>query len=218
MQKKILQEGLVCNMYIDASFEKIEKYKDDPEIIIPCRKTKNSAGYDFYCAEDTVIPSYYDNILVDMRNHMISDLGDFHKDFDSWLATQPYTLDQAAGYVKHYDKKITLVPTGIKCKMPPDYFLQLSVRSSLPLKHWLILANSVGIIDADYYNNSDNEGHIFFQLINLLPFPVKIPKGACFGQGILIPYGACASEDEVTATRTGGMGSTNDNTSTGSGN
>ena len=46
-------------------------------------------------------------------------------------------------------------------------YLQLQVRSSLPLKHWLILANGVGIIDRDYYNNPDNEGHIYFQLINL---------------------------------------------------
>ena len=106
-------------------------------------------------------------------------------------------------------QEVTLVPTGIKCKMPEDYYLQLSVRSSLPLKHWLILGNGVGIIDSDYYNNPDNEGHIYFQLINLLPVPVKIQKGECFGQGILLPYATCANESNDFKAREGGFGSTN---------
>ena len=49
----------------------------------------------------------------------------------------------------------------MKCKIPDGYYLELSVRSSTPLKHWIILANGVGIIDADYYNNPSNEGEIF---------------------------------------------------------
>ena len=60
----------------------------------------------------------------------------------------------------------------------------------------------------DYYNNSDNEGHIYFQIINLLPFAITIKKGDCFGQGIILPYYTCAKEDEVTTTREGGFGST----------
>jgi dUTP pyrophosphatase len=84
------------------------------------------------------------------------------------------------------------------------------VRSSLPLKHWLILANGVGIIDADYYNNPDNEGHIYFQIINLLPFDVVIKKGECFGQGILIPYSTTENDNGSDTVRSGGFGSTNE--------
>ena len=62
----------------------------------------------------------------------------------------------------------------MKCKLDPGTFLQLSVRSSSPLKYWLILANGVGIIDADYADNPDNEGHIYFQLINLSPFDIQL--------------------------------------------
>ena len=84
--------------------------------------------------------------------------------------------------------KPTLVPTGIKCEMPQNMYLELSVRSSCPLKHWLILANGVGIIDSDYYNNPDNEGHIFFQIINLSPFDIILKKGDAIGQGIFKKY------------------------------
>ena len=87
--------------------------------------------------------------LYDFKNYMIRDLGNYYKDFDEWIKSTPYTLDQAAGYIKHYDRKITLVPTGIKCKLPNYCYLQLSVRSSLPLRHWLILGNGVGVIDAE---------------------------------------------------------------------
>ena len=114
-----------------------------------------------------------------------------------------------AQYTKRIGAKPTLVPTGIKAQIKPGQYLKLVVRSSLPLKHWLILANSEGIIDGDYYNNPDNEGEIFFQLINLSPFPILLKKGDKIGQGIFIPYdlveGDMYGEGE---TRKGGFGST----------
>jgi dUTP pyrophosphatase len=67
-----------------------------------------------------------------------------------------------AALTKAAKAKPTLIPTGIKCHLDADQFLQLSIRSSSPLKYWITLANGVGIIDADYYNNPDNEGHIYF--------------------------------------------------------
>jgi dUTP pyrophosphatase len=93
--------------------------------------------------------------------------------------------------------------------MPEDMYLELSVRSSCPLKHWLILANGVGIIDADYYNNPDNEGHIFFQIINLAPFPITLKKGDAIGQGIFKKY-YLTDDDTVQGKRTGGFGSTDE--------
>jgi hypothetical protein len=91
--------------------------------------------------------------------------------------------------------------------MPEGMYLELSVRSSCPLKHWLILANGVGIIDADYYNNPDNEGHIFFQIINLAPYDILLKKGDAIGQGIFKKY-HLVDDDAVTAERQGGFGST----------
>lgn len=63
------------------------------------------------------------------------------------------------------------------------------------------------IIDADYYNNPDNEGHIYFQLINLSPFNIIIKKGEIIGQGILHRY-EITEDDEASGDRAGGFGST----------
>lgn len=118
-----------------------------------------------------------------------------------------FTLDEIANITKTLKTKPTLVSTGMKCQLDPGTYLELSVRSSCPLKHWLILANSVGIIDADYYNNPDNEGEIFFQMINLSPFDIILRKGDIIGQGIIKPY-LTTEDDNASGQRTGGFGST----------
>jgi dUTP pyrophosphatase len=71
-----------------------------------------------------------------------------------------------------------------------------------------MLANGVGIIDADYYNNPDNEGEIFLQIYNLSPFNIQIKEGEAIGQGIILPY-SITEDDVSTGERTGGFGSTN---------
>ena len=103
--------------------------------------------------------------------------------------------------------KPTLVSTGMKIKLADDEYLELSVRSSTPLKYWLILANSVGIIDSDYYNNPGNEGEIFLQFINLSPEDIEIKKGDCIGQGIIHKY-YITEDDRAYGERQGGLGST----------
>ena len=118
-----------------------------------------------------------------------------------------FSLDEIADITKTLKTKPTLVSTGMKCKLEPGTYLELSVRSSCPLKHWLILANSVGIIDADYYNNPDNEGEIFFQMINLSPFDILLRKGDIIGQGIIKPY-LTTEDDNASGQRVGGFGST----------
>lgn len=182
-------------------FELISKYEgqDSTVNLFPRRKTKGSAGYDFFVAEDTVIEPYEDlcaklfNSYLDLTDNKIV----------------PLELDNAAALTKNTKCKPTLVPTGVKAKMLNDEYLELSVRSSCPLKHWLILANSVGIIDSDYYNNPDNEGHIYFQFINLAPFPILLKKGDCIGQGIFHKYIKTAQDCvEEAKTRRGGFGST----------
>ena len=148
------------------------------------------------CAEDTVIPSLsvmtkevLDNINVNIQS-------------DEYLSIK--TMEELT---KQGNYRPTLVPTGVKCKIPDGYYLQLSVRSSTPLKTWLLLGNSVGNIDADYYGNPTNDGAIYFQIINLSPFNIQIKKGDIIGQGILLPY-ETTENDIPGGERTGGFGST----------
>ena len=173
-----------------AKFEKVSRF-NEIDLPLPVRKTAQSAGYDFVVAEDIIIPPY-----AEMSEKM-------------WANKPAYvpSLNEAAAIIKEAKAKVTLVSTGMKCQLDEGTYLELSVRSSCPLKHWLILGNSVGIIDADYYNNPDNEGEIFFQIINLAPFPIKLKRGDAIGQGIIKPY--LTTEDDIaTGTRIGGFGST----------
>lgn len=103
--------------------------------------------------------------------------------------------------------KPTLVATGIKCLMEDDEFLMLVNRSSNPKKKNLVIPNSMGIIDADYYNNPENEGEIMFAFYNLSSEPVLIEKGYAIGQGIFIKYGK-TEDDNSEGKRVGGFGST----------
>jgi len=103
--------------------------------------------------------------------------------------------------------KPTLVKTGIKSYMQESEYLMLANRSSNPGKKGLILANSVGIIDADYYGNPDNDGHIMFAFFNVKDEDVEIKKGDCIGQAIFMPF-LIADGDDAKGMRTGGFGST----------
>ncbi len=100
-----------------------------------------------------------------------------------------------------------LVKTGIKAYMLDDEVLKLYIRSSLGFKRNLRLANSVGIIDADYYNNPGNEGHIMVALHNFGTEYQVLTKGERIAQGIFEKY-LTIDNDEQTANRVGGFGST----------
>ncbi len=63
------------------------------------------------------------------------------------------------------------------------------------------------IIDADYVDNPDNEGEIFFQFINLSSVPIMLRKGDVIGQGIIKPY-LKTDNDVPGSKRLGGFGST----------
>ena len=177
-----------------AKFEKVAKYAD-VELAMPVRKTSESAGYDFVAAEDYIIPSLW-QMSAEAINAWPVEPNEF------------VTMELMAKFTKESGFKPTLVSTGMKCQLDHGSFLQLSVRSSSPLKYWLMLANGVGIIDADYYNNPDNEGEIFLQIYNLSPFNIQIKKGEAIGQGIILPYGV-TEDDVVMGERMGGFGSTN---------
>lgn len=101
----------------------------------------------------------------------------------------------------------TLIKTGIKAYMQDDEMLALYNRSSNPKKKGLILANSVGIIDKDYYENEDNDGHIMFAFYNIKEEDVTIKKGECIGQAIFQKY-LLTDDDNAEGIREGGFGST----------
>ena len=98
------------------------------------------------------------------------------------------------------------IPTGIRCEMQPGWVLMLFPRSGLGFKHQVRLANTVGVIDADYFHAA-NEGHIMVRIVNGGDHAVSIAKGERFCQGVFLPHGL-AEEDEVLSDRTGGFGST----------
>ena len=150
---------------------------EDKEITLPLRSTKNSAGYDFCAAEDIVIESHFKKVLKSITEKDESII------------------------------KPTLVKTGIKSYMPEDEVLYIYNRSSNPMKKGLVLANSVGVIDSDYFENPDNDGHIMFAFYNFLPFDITIKKGEKIGQGVFQKF-LKADDDSAEGERTGGYGST----------
>lgn len=102
----------------------------------------------------------------------------------------------------------TLVKTGIKAYMQDDEALMLYNRSSNPKKKGLILANSVGVVDKDYYENPDNDGHIMFAFYNIKDEDTIVKKGDAIGQGIFQKY-FVTDDDVAEGERVGGFGSTN---------
>ena len=105
-------------------------------------------------------------------------------------------------------QKPTLIKTGLKAYMQSDEVLILANRSSNPGKKGLILANSIGIVDSDYYENQDNDGHIMFAFYNVKEEDIEIKKGERIGQGMFQKY--LVTDNDITGgERTGGFGSTN---------
>ena len=104
-------------------------------------------------------------------------------------------------------QQVTLIPTGIKAYMQTDEYLGVHIRSSIAIKQKLTLINNVGVIDADYYNNVENEGHIMIPVYNYNQSSVTIEKDTRIAQGIFYRY-LLASDDKAENIRIGGIGST----------
>jgi dUTP pyrophosphatase len=100
-----------------------------------------------------------------------------------------------------------LVPCGFKVYMQEDEVFKIFPRSGLGFKYFMRLANTIGIIDADYYNNVGNEGHCFVKIRNEGVRRLEIHIGDAIAQGIFSKF-LKADNDETTAVRSGGIGST----------
>ena len=103
--------------------------------------------------------------------------------------------------------EIVKIPTGYKARFNETEALLLIVRSSMGFKYNVRMCNQVGLIESDYYDNPSNEGHIYVALQNEGNEEYIIKKGDAYTQGIFINFLTC--DDEVKATRLGGIGSTN---------
>ena len=102
--------------------------------------------------------------------------------------------------------KPTLVKTGLKAYMQDDEVLILCNRSSNPSKKGLVMANSIGVIDKDYYGNPDNDGHFMFSFFNIKDEDIEIKKGDVIGQGIFQKY-LVTDDDKAEGERVGEFGS-----------
>ena len=98
--------------------------------------------------------------------------------------------------------------TGLKVCMNPDEVLYIYSRSSQGYKYNVCLINSVGVIDSDFYNNPDNEGHFSIKLLNLGDQDFEVKIGDKIGQGVFMKYLTVDDEEEIKGKRKGGLGST----------
>lgn len=114
---------------------------------------------------------------------------------------------KAAETVTIQPGEIKLIPTGLKAYMQEDEVLFLYDRSSNPIKQGLVLMNSVGVIDSDYYNNSSNEGLMYGQFSNITEKPITVAAGTRIMQGVFSKY-LTVDNDVAGGERTGGFGST----------
>ena len=122
----------------------------------------------------------------------------------------------SAGYdfVSLYDfqilpNEVVKIPLGIKVSMNSDEVLLIVDRSSVGFKYNVRLVNQVGVIDSDYYNNIDNEGHIWLKLHNHGDKTFMCKKGEKICQGIFVKYLTVDDEKNIENERVSGIGSTN---------
>lgn len=101
--------------------------------------------------------------------------------------------------------KPTLIPTGLKAYCQVDEWYMLANRSSGP-KKGLVMANSIGVIDSDYYENETNDGHFYFQYFNFSDRDLIIKKGDVIGQVIFMKF-LTTDDDDAKGKRKGGFGS-----------
>lgn len=122
----------------------------------------------------------------------------------------------SAGYDVFAPHDIDLMPneyikidTGLKAYMQPGEVLLALPRSSLGFKYFCRLANTVGVIDADYYDNPENEGQISVEIRNEGLMPMHVEKGKAIAQFIFVPFLLADGDSfESGDKRKGGFGST----------
>lgn len=199
--------GTISETYpVDIPMNKFEKVsweqfkKDTEKILFPYVKDHCRRPFSDFVG-DELLKEVYDNITLPRRSTKHSAGYDFYCPFSN---------------IPLYAGESAIIPTGIKMKLTPYTFLAIYPRSSYGFKYKMRLDNTVGIIDADYYNNKDNEGHIMIKItcekeepkFNLgRPF-VTLDRNIKFAQGVITYYGITYDDNPCDTERTGGIGST----------
>ncbi len=186
-------------------FEKVswDQFKKDSEkILLPYLKKWKVPLFRDFDDNEKLFKETYDAITLPRRSTKGSAGYDFYIPFDG---------------IPLYPGESVIIPTGIKMQLISGYFLGIYPRSSYGFKYKMRLDNTVGIIDSDYYNNSDNEGHIMIKVTceTLPPFDLGVgypllymDRKSKFAQGIIMPYGTTYNDNPCDNERTGGIGST----------
>lgn len=155
---------------------------EDKNLTLPVRSTKNSVGYDFFAPEDIIVPSIWKSVFKNLK-------------FLSKESSESFEI------------KPTKIFTGIKAYFQEDEVMTIANRSSGPSKVGLVMSNSIGIFECDYYENPDNDGNIIFQFYNFFPTDITIKKGDRIGQAYFQKF-LITDNDNATGERLGGIGST----------
>lgn len=150
---------------------------------------KDMSSFEF---DDKKVEEIYNNIKLPLRATKYSAGYDFFLPFDVEL---------------EYNKTM-IIPTGIRAKIKNNWVLNIYPRSGLGFKYQMALANTVGIIDADYYN-ALNEGHIMIKIVNrsVEGETIKLEANKAFAQGVFLQFGI-TFDDDTKDIRKGGFGST----------
>lgn len=151
----------------------------------------NKAMLDIVGTNEEFIRDCYDNLKLPKR----ATVGSAGYDFFS-----PFSFELKPG-------QTIKIPTGIKIEMPKGVVAICVPRSSYGFKYRMMLENTVGVIDSDYYNNPSNEGHCMAKFTNHGDKTMEVNAGDAYMQCLLLPY-LLTDDDEVTENRTGGIGST----------
>ena len=158
------------------------------------------------------MPRYFEKISFEQFKKDISDNKDLYESY----SLPKRSTKNSAGYdfyaieefsIKPNESK--LIPLGIKVCMNSDEVLFLIVRSSQGFKYNVRMCNQVGVIDSDYYNNPNNEGHMFIKLVNEGQEEYKVNKNDKIVQGIFSKYLTVDNEENIEKERVSGIGSTN---------
>ena len=153
---------------------------------------------------------YFEKISFEQFKKDISSLENLYNEYE--LPKRATT--NSAGYDFYAIESFTIkkgetkkIPTGYKANFMSDEALFIFVRSSMGFKYNVRLTNQVGVVESDYYNNPDNEGHIWVSLQNEGDKDFTVEKGKAYAQGIFMKF-LTTDDDNVSKTRLGGFGST----------
>lgn len=148
-------------------------------------------------------------------NQFKKDISDDKELYESYLLPVRGTKKSAGYDIRSLSEGVIhpgesfVCKTGLKVSMNEDEVFYLYTRSSMGYKYNVTLANSVGVIDADFYNNEDNEGHFSVKLINHGDKDFEVKIGDRIAQGVFMKYLVVDDEEEIKSVRKGGLGSTN---------